>query len=307
MSLTGDDNASRVLVIGWFSFDSMGSTAGDVIASDVAAGWLREVGLEPVVAAHRPDRPGQVPTGDVKPEAFGTVVFVCGPIGNGPPINAFLDRFQHARKFALDVTLLQSAEEWWPFDHVVERDGHQRVNADITFAAPRYEAPVVGVVLVGSQAEYPSNRHDHVEAVFADLITERGAAAVPIDTRLDVNAAGLRSAAQVESLIARMDAILTTRLHGAALALRRGVPPVVVDSVPGGSKVLAQMRHIGWPLSFDVADLDPAALAHALDIALGPEGRELVEATARRAVGQVAQVREEFLAAVTASSLAPGR
>lgn len=293
-------SSSRVLVVGWFSFELMGSTAGDVIASDVACTWLREVGLEPSVAMHRPDRPDQVPTVEVNPRDFTTVVFVCGPIGDGPPINEYLDRFPHARKVALDVTLLQPSEQWRPFDRVVERDGLDRVNADITFAAPLYETTVAGIILVGPQAEYPTNRHHLAEAAFSDLVAARGIAPVPIDTRLDVNAGGLRSAAQVESLIAKMDVILTTRLHGAALALRRGVPPVVVDSVPGGSKLLAQMRHIGWPLSFDIADLDSDALGRALDFALSSDGRDLAKKTACHAVEQVVAVREEFLAAVTA-------
>jgi hypothetical protein len=289
-----------VLVIGWFSFELMGVTAGDVIARDVACHWLRDAGMTPVVAMHRSEGAGQITTDAVDPRAFNRIVFVCGPVGNGPPLNDYLDRFPHALKFALDVTLLQSAEEWWPFAHVVERDGHDRVNPDITFAAPPYAAPVAGVVLVGPQAEYPTNRHDVVEAAFTEICNERGLAVVPIDTRLDVNAGGLASAAQVESVIAKMDVVLTTRLHGAVLALRRGVPPVVVDSVPGGSKLLAQMRRVDWPLAYDVADLNRDLLHRALDAALSQQGRDLAVATARRAAAQVEAVRDEFVTAVTA-------
>jgi hypothetical protein len=248
---------------------------------------------------HEPQDVGEIATADVDPRDFHRVVFVCGPIGNGPPINEFLDRFAHARRFALDVTLLQPGDEWRPFEWVVERDGSDRVNADITFAARAYDAPVVGVVLVGPQAEYPANRHGQVEAAFGELIAKRGATAVSIDTRLDVNAGGLKTAANVESLIARMDLVLTTRLHGAVLALRRGVPPVVVDSVPGGSKVLAQMRQVGWPLAFDVADLDQSALAEAFDFALTDKARELARETALAAAQQVEDVRREFITAVT--------
>ena len=41
------------------------------------------------------------------------------------------------------------------------------------------------------------------------LTASRPMAAVRIDTRLDVNATGLRAAAEVESLIARMDVVVT--------------------------------------------------------------------------------------------------
>jgi len=290
----------NVLVIGWFSFELMGSTAGDVIAKDVACRWLREAGLRPLVAMHEPKGSHDVPA-DVDPSGFDTVVFVCGPIGNGPPIAEYLERFSHARTIGLDVTLLMDPAVWQPFDCLIQRDGGGQVRPDITFAAPPSDVPLVGVILVGSQDEYPTNRHDAVEAAFAELLASRDVAAVPIDTRLDVNAGGLRTAAQVESLIARMDAVLTTRLHGAALALRRGVPPIAVDSVPGGSKLLAQMRHLGWPLAFDVADLDIVELGAALDRALQPATREEARRTAERAARHVAAVRDELLAAVVGS------
>ena len=35
-----------MVAAGWFSFDEMGSTAGDVIARDVVRGWLRGSGIE---------------------------------------------------------------------------------------------------------------------------------------------------------------------------------------------------------------------------------------------------------------------
>jgi polysaccharide pyruvyl transferase WcaK-like protein len=128
-------------------------------------------------------------------------------------------------------------------------------------------------------------------------------AAVPIDTRLDVNRQGFASPAQIESAIAKMDAILTTRLHGAALALRRGVPPVAIDSVPGGSKLLRQMERIGWPLAFQVGDLDPAAVSVALDRALSAEARELALECAARARREVDVVEEEFLAVLAPRSV----
>jgi hypothetical protein len=288
----------RVLVVGWFSFDLMGSTAGDEIARDVLCGWLRDAHYYPVVAAHRPTAAHEVSTYGVDPLTYDTVVFVCGPIGNGPPLNEYLDRFAHARRFAVNVTLLQDRNHWNPFDHVIERDSSERVNADITFVGAANRVPVVGVVLVGPQDEYPTNRHDEAEAAFAEVLAEREVVTIRIDTRLDKNDGQFTSAGQVASLIAKMDVVLTTRLHGAALALRAGVPPVVVDSVPGGSKLLAQMRHIGWPLAFDVAGLDNATLSAAFERALGQDGRVLAKSTAKRAAAMVGDVRTELLAAL---------
>ena len=44
----------RVLVAGWFSFEHMGATAGDLMARDVACRWLAEAGCPFDVAAVPP-------------------------------------------------------------------------------------------------------------------------------------------------------------------------------------------------------------------------------------------------------------
>jgi len=286
------------LVIGWFSFELMGATAGDLIAKDIACGWLRKAGVEPHVAMFRPAGPREIATDEVVPERYDTLVFVCGPIGDGPPLNAFLDRFPHARKLALNVSLLQERAAWNPFAAIIERDSSERTNPDLTFAAPDATVPVVGLIYVGPQGEYETQRHDLAEKAFENLLAGRDVAVMPIDTRLDVNAHGLCTPAQVESVIAKMDAVLTTRLHGAALALRRGVPPVVIDSIPGGTKLWRQMQRISWPLTFHVGDLDPGRLAAALDFALTPEARTLAQQCAANARQAVAEVEREFLAAL---------
>jgi len=289
---------SRTLVIGWFSFELMGSTAGDVIAKDVACKWLRKIGIDPDVAMWEPSAPGEVFTDAVVPADYEAVVFVCGPIGDGPPLNTFLDRFPHARKFALNVSLLQTREEWNPFVHVVERDSAVRTNPDITFAAADRTVPLVGTIFVGSQREYPDNQHDRAASIIHGVLASRDLAVIPICTRLDRNEFGLRTAAQIESAIARMDAVCSTRLHGAALALRRGVPPVVIDSVPGGTKLLKQMRRLGWPLAFDVANADEPGVGRALDFALTPDAREMARRCAREARAAIADIEQEFLESV---------
>lgn len=50
----------------------------------------------------------------------------------------------------------------------------------------------------------------------------------------------------------RMDAVVTTRLHGMVFALKN-VPALAVDPIRGGAKILRQAEAIGWPVVF-VAD-----------------------------------------------------
>ena len=61
------------------------------------------------------------------------------------------------------------------------------------------------------------------------------------DTRLATGEPHVPStAAQVESLLRRLDAVVSSRLHGMVLALKNGVPVVALDPVDGGAKVAAQ-------------------------------------------------------------------
>ena len=299
--------SDRTLVIGWFSFELMGETAGDRIARDVLLGWLRNRGIHADVGMHRPQRDGEIATELIDPRDYDILIFVCGPIGDGPPLNEFLARFPHARKFALNVSLLQERSDWDPFEGIVERDSSEDTNPDMTFAAGPSSVPVVGLILVGAQAEYPSNRHDLAERAIDELLRGRDIAVVLIDTRLDENEHGLTSAAQVESVISKMDAVVTTRLHGAAIALRRLVPPIVIDSVPGGTKVLAQMRRIGWPLVFDVAELDPGKLREALNFALTPAAKQLAAERSAAAREELASVERRFLDALQGVRAGPRR
>jgi Polysaccharide pyruvyl transferase len=288
-------NTDRTLVVGWFSFELMGTTAGDAIAKDIACSWLRKHGITPQVAVTSPVAPDEIRTDDVVPKDYRVLIFVCGPIGDGPPLNTFLNRFPHALKFALNVSLLQDRAEWNPFVSIVERDSAVRTNPDITFAADELHTPVVALIYVGPQKEYPTQKHDLAEAAFAQVLKGRDVASISIDTRLDVNSGGLSTPSQIESLIAKMDAVLTTRLHGAAIALRRGVPAVVIDSIPGGTKLWRQMKCIGWPLVFHTGDLDVRKVASALDFALTPAARNLALECAQRARQDVQKVEREFL------------
>lgn len=71
---------------------------------------------------------------------------------------------------------------------------------------------------------------------------------MPVDTRLDPRQwRNPSTPGQLDSVLCRLDAVLTTRLHGLVLALRLGVPVLAVDPVNGGGKVGAQAAAWGWP------------------------------------------------------------
>jgi hypothetical protein len=285
----------KVLVAGWFSFEQMGATAGDLLARDVVCRWLDDGGYPYDVAIAPPFSP-QLDWCEVEPGSYSHVVFVCGPFGNGPPVTAFLERYKGCHLIGVNLSMLDSVEDWNPFQMLLERDSSRGSRPDISFLSEEPSVPLVGVVLVHEQKEYGGrSMHSVANQAVERLLASRNVAAVPIDTRLDSNSTGLRSAAQVESLISRMDTIVTTRLHGLVLALKNGVPPLVIDPIAGGQKVCRQAETVNWPVIFTADRLSNSALADAFDHCLSPEARTQARECRAEAIRLLNDVELELL------------
>jgi len=273
----------KILVSGWFSFEAMGATAGDLIARDRVTGWLEEQGLAYDVAVAPPFALG-IDWRTTDPKAYSHVIFVCGPFGQGEPVVGFLKHFEGCRLIGLNLSMLEPVEKWNPFDLLIERDSSRTSNPDLTFLGGRKAVPVVGVLLVHPQAEYGKKaRHPLANQAIQRLISSREMACVTIDTRLDTNTTGLRTPAEIEALIARMDLVLTTRLHGLVLAIKNGVPALAVDPIAGGAKILRQAQTIGWPAVFTVDQLEDQVLYRAWDYCLSNEARAKAQECSSRA------------------------
>lgn len=297
----------KTLVAGWFSFPLMGATAGDLLVRDVVCGWLEEVGRRYDVAT-APPFPGGVDQAAIDPRAYDEIVFVCGPFGNGPPVDAFLARFAHCRKIGIDLSMLQPLDEWNPFDLLVERDSTVASNPDLSLLAKSRRVPVVGRCLVEVSNEYRErSRHALANAGIDRLLARNEAAVVPIDTRLDENLTGLRTPSEVESLIASMQVIVTTRLHGTVLALKNGVPVLPVDPVAGGAKIAAQVRTLGWPILVTADQIDDTAMQRAYEWCLTAEARSEASRCSQRAVTRLLELRQRVLAALRQMGDAPPR
>ena len=138
-----------------------------------------------------------------------------------------------------------------------------------------YEEPEHPEVTIGHQPEYGTrSMHTLVEARISRLLGNREFAKFSIDTRLDENRTGFRTASEVQAAIARMDFVVTTRLHGLVLALKNGVPAVPIDPIAGGAKVSRQVETIGWPICFVADCLDDERLNSAFDYCLTEVARQ---------------------------------
>jgi hypothetical protein len=287
--------AMRVLVAGWFSMHDGEITAGDMLACETVRGWLAAAGVAHDVAAidgFRAD--GDVSAGHVDPARYSHVLFVCGPVAS-PKVARLLEPFDHCRRIAVGVSLTAA---WGRcFDDVLPRDGGGAARPDLSLAAPPAATAVVGVTLSHPQPEYGDCcRHDLAHGLIRDLMRQTAAAPLELDTRLDArDALSCRTAERFTSLLARVDAVVTTRLHGLVLALRAGVPAVALDPIAGGAKVAAQAGALGWPAARTVDEADVAGLATLLDWCLTGEARERAASCARAGRGALAQMHEQLL------------
>ena len=285
----------KTLVAGWFSFELMGASAGDLMARDLVCRWLVEAGQDFDVAAAPPFR-GGVRWEETAAGSYGRVIFVCGPFGNGEPVNRFLEHFAGCELIGINLSMLEPIEMWNPFDLLLERDSSAASRPDVTMLSEKALVPVVGLVLIDEQPEYGNDDlRGAANEAFDRLIASREMSVVRIDTRLDVNAAGLRTPSEVESLIARMDVVLTTRLHGLVLGIKNGVPAIAIDSVAGGHKVSRQAETLGWPYVFRADGLDEEALRLAFDACLRQETRTNAARCRERALITLAQTRERLM------------
>jgi hypothetical protein len=294
----------KALVAGWFSFEDMGATGGDIIVRDLACEWLRRAGRPYDIAVAAPFS-GGVDWREVDPGAYSHVLFVCGPFGNGDPIPQFLHRFRNARMLGLNLTMLESLKTWNPFDHLIERDSPENSRPDLVFLSNVPKVPVVGLVLRDKGSEYGArHRYEQSIALIDELTASREMALVRIDTRLDQNTTGLRTPAEIESVIARTEVVVTTRLHGLVFALKNGVPAVVLDPIEGRGKLSRQAEVLGWPAILSIDEADAAALKNAFEFCLSEDARARARHCATGAVECLGPVREQFMRALSASATA---
>jgi hypothetical protein len=297
-----DDKPQRALVAGWFSFENTAAAVGDVLAKDVVCEWLDLAGVIYDVAL-APPLTGGVNYFTVDPARYSHLIFVCGPFHK----SNLLQRFEGCHRIGINLSMVEPVDSWNPFDLLLERDSSAATRPDITLLSTTPRVPVVGLVLgrMDENAGKPGSSYQVANAALQQLVASREMSAVPIDTRLDIPGSGsFRTAREIESIISRMDVILTTRLHGMVLALKNGVPAIAVDPIPQGDKIRRQAEVLGWPLIFTVDDLTGKALQQAFDYSFTEAARTQAKECYGRAVKGIEELRDTFLTAMRASESA---
>ncbi|MDG9694910.1 polysaccharide pyruvyl transferase family protein [Streptomyces sp. DH17] len=241
----------KILVTGWFSFLHGEATAGDVLALRRVEEVLGSAGLAYDVVWSPGFRAEGPHFEDLDPAAYSRLVFVCGP-AHGWQVEELHRRFAHCVRIAVGVSVIDpGSPAVTGFHRVLARDAAGTdPTPDLAARAPALPArPVVGVVLTHGQHEYGGQRrHEEVAAGLTRWLAAKDCARLELETRLDARDWRLcGTPAQLEAVLARLDVVVTDRLHGLVLSLRAGTPALAVDPVEGGAKVTAQARACGWP------------------------------------------------------------
>jgi len=285
----------QILVAGWFSFEGMGTTAGDLFSRDTVVSWLDQAGI-PYDVASVPRFGSGVDWRMARADIYTHVIFVCGPFGNGPPLTEFLHKFRYCRLIGLNLSMLQALDEWNPFELLFERDSTRTARPDLAFLHPTNLHPVAGVILIHEQPEYGDrDQHALANCALKEVLNAFKIIPIPIDTCFEDNAGQLTAPDQVEALVARMDLVATTRLHGLVLALKNGIPALAIDSVKGGAKVQRQAEALGWPAVIKVEAITKDALSELCAFCMTAAAREKARDCYQRALEELTGLSQALI------------
>ncbi|WP_265500754.1 polysaccharide pyruvyl transferase family protein [Paracoccus beibuensis] len=291
----------RALLVGHFS------TVGDVEVLRQTERQLQAVGMAYDVAPYTDARLSIDSTWldrfTPEPAHYSHLFVICGPFTPAMAVQheSIFGRFQHCVHIGVNLTMVEPLATFNPFEILLERDSDRTVRADLSFREAPSRVPVIGLCLTGFQREYGDrHRGDLAERKLRRLIESSGVAFIEMDTSVpaSMNRFGLSNAAQFESICGRLDAMLTTRLHGMVLALKNGIPTIAVDPVAGGDKVMRQAHKLGWNEVFDPEEASDEDLRAALDRCLSNAGRADAHLVRDRAVASLAGFDEEFATAL---------
>lgn len=276
----------RVLVTGWSSFVHGEATAGDVLSMEAVRDSLVEAGISVDLAWSPRLRSGGLDLEQADPHAYTHLLFVCGP-AHGWQVRQLHEQFARCRRLAVGVSIVAPDDPAVTgFHQVIARDGDGALAHHDLAATPRCaQVPVIGVVLAHAQHEYGiRQRHDDVHALLTSWLGRQDFARLPFDTRLDGGDWRFaRTPDQLESMIRRLDMVVTSRMHGLVLALKNGVPALAIDPIAGGAKVSAQAAAWDWPAVVAADTLTEADLDHWWNWCRSTEGQAQTARCAREA------------------------
>ncbi|HET6924260.1 MAG TPA: polysaccharide pyruvyl transferase family protein [Candidatus Saccharimonadales bacterium] len=284
--------SKKVLICGWFSFDEAIATIGDLEGCEVVEQWVRETGRQYDIAMAPYMQYGE-DWRQVNPAEYDLLIFTTGPLKENELVNELLERFNHCTKWAVNVSLIHLSM-LDKFDRVWVRDSKRVIRPEMAFVGQTRLQPLVAVAYAPPQSEYPAGRHDLVRTMIHNWLETRQLAAVELDMDMFAEHTYPRTPAQIESIIAKADVVVSMRLHATVLGLKYGKPVIACDPVSGGAKIYRQARHLRWPHVILPDDLSQTKLDQALQTCLSKPAAKQATASRQLALKELAALEKEF-------------
>jgi hypothetical protein len=242
----------------------------------------------------------------VNPLEYTHLLVVCGPFWRPYYLRSKvdLDAFAHCTRIGVNLSMIDPLGSYNPFDRLIGRDNDEWTRPDISFLRHTEKVPVAGLCLVRAQREYGERqKHDKAGNLLRGLARRNGLALIELDTEWpeERNMSGLASPEAFESVCARIDVMLTTRLHGTVLSLKNGIPVIAIDAISDGGKVLRQAQAVDWPEAFSIDQVTDDILDAALARCLQPSGRERARLSAAKARQLLDRFSHDFAETLSAS------
>ncbi|MER8848736.1 MULTISPECIES: capsular polysaccharide synthesis protein [Mesorhizobium] len=267
------DTAAKVppILLCWYGSLKDNGTIGDLFAVQSVAARMKALGLNfrHLTANTAFEICGErVALDEIAEGDYAMLVFVCGPvIRDHPIVETIIRRFPSIRKIGISISLFSRDHINYvqPFDVALAREGGTQRFEDVAILAPSRVTPkrarelneplVIGLVLRGEQGEYgpQSSLHDRTSALTAhvldSLATKYQVRSLEIEHHLTRSG---RPPVEIEALYASCDLVLTSRFHGAVLAMRNEVPFIAIDQIRGGGKLTNLLSNSGWPFVYRI-------------------------------------------------------
>ena len=249
-------------VVWWGSF-SNGATVGDLLVLKEVINLLQELDLKfTLFSSHNTEDLQSEPLAKMKIEELTAVLFVCGPVVlNFRPLRALAEEIKSRNIpfIGVSVSILSPLDN--PFNRVIAREGLSNSFFDLS---PLQKANgifkmhlkrklqvgkiKVGISLRGHQSEYGPERcmceeaQNLIDRALSSL--EQSSIGVEIYKIDHALSGGMLNVSAYDQIYQSCDFIITTRFHGAIMAVRNMVPFVAIDQIEGGEKVTSLLQEL---------------------------------------------------------------
>jgi len=304
----------RCLVAWYGSFENNG-TVGDLLSVQVLTDYLQANHFSFDTACYKPFdgiKGRQLSLTQTEPTEYDILIFCCGPImANHPHLRELFERFQSHYKLGIGVSLFpkEHFNYFNPFHHVFAREFGGVDYHDIAALAdqqdqsvrggPRILGARVGVVLRNEQGEYGKDMckselaNTYLMKLADELSQPKGILGKTVARLIGGRGSVLTIENHIENsdmapkdilkLYRGCDIVLTTRFHGAAIALSNKIPVIAIDQIVGGAKVFGLLDRLAYPYVWKVNEVDYTVLRNSAFALIA--GRE---------VGKISEVQQEM-------------